>query len=108
MTSRFTVSKRRSHSRFNSSSLASIASRLTLDRDTPTVSAISGNTARYCRVETPRNKISNIRLPSFPIYSTVPADVQISLPGGLGGTGGQGQLALWQGLRKGGRVPISG
>src|SRR5437879_11512103 len=35
MTSRFTASKRRSHRHFNSSSLASIASRLTLDRDTP-------------------------------------------------------------------------
>ena len=42
-----------------------MASRLTADRDTPTVSAIAGNTAPYCRVESPRSRISNIRGPSF-------------------------------------------
>ncbi len=55
----------RSHKRFNSSSLASTASRLTLHRDISTVSAISGSTARYCRVDTPRNRISSIRPPNF-------------------------------------------
>ena len=47
------------------SSLALTASRLTADRDTPTVSAIADSTASYWRVETPRSRISNIRGPIF-------------------------------------------
>jgi hypothetical protein len=43
-----------------------MASALTLDFDTPTVSAISGRTFWYCRVETPRSRISSIRPASFP------------------------------------------
>ena len=34
---------------------------LTLDFDTPTVFAISGITPLYCRVETPRIRMSNMR-----------------------------------------------
>ena len=40
-----------------------MAARLTLDFETPTVSAIFGITVPYRRVETPSSKISSIRDP---------------------------------------------
>src|ERR1051325_8978034 len=61
MISRFTSSKRRSNKASTSNSEASIVWRLTLDLEMPTVSAISGITSRYWRVETPRIRMSRIR-----------------------------------------------
>src|SRR5437764_12754053 len=60
-TSNSALSQRRSRNWRNCSTLPSIAWRLTLLRDTPAVSAISGSTSAYSRLETPRNSAPIMR-----------------------------------------------